>query len=147
MNNYFRKYKPSVSRRTLLLVAACAWTIAGTILLVRGLIYLLPNSHHLFPELLLGILLGIVFFIILFSRISLKHIMRIKTIKTDDPCFFSFFNMKSYLMMAVMITAGVTIRKMGIIDPEAIYTFFIIMAIPLLMSAFRFYKSWYINKS
>jgi hypothetical protein len=145
--NIFNKYKPGVSRRTLLLIAGCVWTFAGGILITRGLIKLIEANHFLFPEIILGIIFGIVFYLILFARISRKHINRIKVIKIEDPCFFSFFNFRSYLMMAIMITGGIGLRKLNVINPDILYTFFLAMGLPLLISAYRFFYSWVKNKS
>ncbi|MCX6246530.1 MAG: hypothetical protein NTW10_02245 [Bacteroidetes bacterium] len=136
------KIKPGVSRRSLLLIAGCAWTIAGGILISRSLIHLIGVNHHLVLEIGTGIVFGILFYILLFARISKKHITRITLIGIDNPCFFSFFNFRSYLLMAIMISGGITLRLSGLINPEIIYTFFLCMGIPLLISAWRFFYSY-----
>jgi len=142
-----QKYKPGVSKRTLLLIAGCVWTLAGGILITRGLIKLIISDHLLWLELILATLFGIVFYLVLFARISAKHINRITLIKVEDPCFFSFFNFRSYLMMAIMITGGITLRKLNVINPDILYSFFLAMGLPLLISAYRFFYSWVKNKS
>jgi len=68
-------------------------------------------------------------------------------IKIEDPCFFSFFNLRSYLLMAIMITGGISLRKLHVIHPEILYTFFLSMGLPLLISAYRFFYSWAKNRS
>ena len=140
------KFKPAVSKHTLLLVAGCAWTIAGGILISRALLTLYSIHHHLLIEIPVGIVLGVIFYLILFSRISKKHITRIKLITIDNPCFFSFFNFRSYVMMTIMITAGITLRKLDLINREILYTFYLTMGIPLLVSAFRFFTHWFKHK-
>jgi hypothetical protein len=142
-DNFFIKYKPGVSRRTLLFVAGCVWTIAGGILITRGLIKLIDSNHFLLLEFLAGFLVGIAFYLLLFARISAKHINRISRIKIEDPCIFSFFNLRSYFMMAIMISGGITLRKLNVINPDILYSFFLAMGLPLLISAFRFFMSWF----
>lgn len=139
---FLQKYKPGVSRRTLLFIAGCVWTVAGGILITRGLIKLIDSNHFLMLEFLFGFLFGIAFYLLLFARISGKHIRRISKIKIEDPCVFSFFNFRSYVMMAVMITGGITLRKLNVINPDILYSFFLAMGLPLLISAFRFFQSW-----
>ena len=139
---FFEKIKPGVSKRTLLFIAGCAWTIAGGILISRALYTLIGINHLLWLDLLIGVALGIPFYLLLFSRISKKHIIRIKTLEIENPCFFSFFNLRSYFMMAIMISGGITMRKSGLINQEIIYTFFLTMGIPLLVSAARFFINW-----
>jgi hypothetical protein len=143
----FEKFKPSVSRRSLLLVAGCAWTMAGGILISRALLELWSIHHYIWMEILTGILLGTIFYMVLFARISKKHITRITLITIDNPCFFSFFDFRSYIMMAIMITGGIVLRKMDIINHEILYTFYLTMGIPLLVSAFRFFSRYRKNKT
>ncbi len=144
--NFLEKIKPGVQKRTLLLIAGCTWTIAGVILIFRSLLWLIGANHHLTMEIGIGIVLGILFYILLFARISKKHITRITLIRIDNPCFFSFFNFRSYLLMAIMISGGITLRLSGLVNPEIIYTFFLCMGIPLLVSAWRFFYSYAKNK-
>ena len=146
IRKFFEKIKPGVPRRSLLFIAGCAWSIAGGILISRSLIHLIGVNHHLAVEIGTGIVFGILFYILLFAKISKKHISRINLIEIDNPCFFSFFNFRSYLMMAIMISGGITLRLSGLVNPEIIYTFFLCMGIPLLVSAWRFFYSYYKNK-
>jgi hypothetical protein len=134
---------PRVSRIYLLLIAAMVWTFAGGMLLFRGYFFLLESHHLLLLKIISCISGGIVFYILLFDRISKKHILRIKSLPSDRPCAFSFFNWRSYLMMAVMITSGITLRITGIVSHEYLSLIYITMGIPLLMSSFRFYYSYF----
>jgi len=143
---FLEKIKPAVQKRTLLLIAGCAWSIAGGILISRSLIHLIGVNHNLAMEIGIGIVIGCLFYILLFARISKKHITRINLIEIDNPCFFSFFNFRSYLLMAIMISGGITLRLSGLVNPEIIYTFFLCMGIPLLVSAWRFFYSYAKNK-
>ena len=146
MIKFLEKIKPGVQKRTLLMIAGCAWSIAGGILISRSLIHLIGVNHLLAMELGIGIVFGSFFYLLLFARISKKHITRINLIEIDNPCFFSFFNFRSYLLMAIMISGGITLRLSGLVNPEIIYTFFLCMGIPLLVSAWRFFYSYAKNK-
>ncbi len=140
------KYKPSVSRHNLLFIAGLAWTTAGGILLWRGLDYEIRHSTHIWLNIMAGIVIGIPFYILLFAKISMKHIKRIKGLGIPYPCAFSFFNLKSYILMMLMITAGIFLRNLEVINKEYLFTFYIGMALPLLISALRFYYSWAVKK-
>ena len=139
--NLAQKLKPGVKKRTLLFVAGCAWTIAGSMLITRALLALIAIQHFLLLEIIIGIIVGACFYIFMFTRISKKHITRISILKVDNPCFFSFFNVRSYILMTIMISAGITLRKTNIIDPAYLYTFYLAMGIPLLLSAIRFFRA------
>ena len=147
MKKFLEKIKPGVQKRTLLLIAGFAWSIAGGILITRSLVHLIGVNHHLLLEIILGIAFGVMFYILLFARISKKHITRINFIEINNPCFFSFFNFRSYLLMTIMICGSIAIRLSGLINQEIIYTFFLCMGIPLLVSAWRFFYSYVKNKS
>jgi hypothetical protein len=135
-------FVPRVSKRYLLLVAALVWTFAGGMLLFRG--YALNNPLPAWWGLKLAACLvaGLLFFKLLFNRISTKHVLRIRNLTAERPVVFSFFNLRSYLMMFSMITLGVTLRKSGAVAPEYLSFLYITMGIPLLMSSFRFYNSF-----
>ncbi len=131
------RFKPGVPKRSLLMVAAGVWLFAGGFLMLRGIRSMPPGSWAAWKT-LASIAGGLVFFRILFLRISSKHISRITALEILRPCVFSFFNFRSYLMMALMITMGVTVRKLHLVSAQSISYFFICMAIPLVISALRF---------
>jgi hypothetical protein len=137
------KLKPAVSKRTLLLIAGLAWTTAGGILFSRGLSGLIMLKNYLLLRLAIGVVLGSLFYLVLFSKISFKHIQRIRGLQITRPCAFSFFNLRSYFMMTIMITGGIMLRKFNMVDHSFLFTFYLTMGFPLLASALRFYYSWY----
>lgn len=112
----------------------------------RGLDYEIRHSPHLWVNILAGIAIGIPFYVLLFARISRKHITRIKGLTIPYPCAFSFFNFRSYIMMMLMITTGILLRKFDMVNREYLFTFYIGMALPLLVSAIRFYYAWAVKK-
>lgn len=140
---YLNDLTPRVSKHYLLLVAALVWTFAGGMLLFRGFTINDPLPSHWKTELLSCIVAGLLFFRLLFNRISAKHVLRIKNLTNERPVIFSFFNLKSYLMMFSMISLGITLRKMDVVSPEYLSLMYLTMGIPLLMSSFRFYYSFF----
>lgn len=133
--------KPGIPRRHLLLIAAAVWFFAGGFLLFRG-IRMLPETNYLWLKIPIAVVAGLLFFHLLFLHLSLKHITRIRSLEILRPCIFSFFDWKSYLLMAIMITSGILVRKSGLIGQEWTYLFFITMSTPLLLSAVRFMRAW-----
>jgi hypothetical protein len=128
-----------VSRRFLLFTAAFVWTFAAFMLLSRGisLSYNIKSSFWL--KIIISLSAGGLFYLLLFSKISRKHISRIINLKNDNSCLFSFFSIRSYILMIIMITSGILLRRSGIIKPEYLALGYITMGIPLMVSAFRFY--------
>jgi SanA protein len=89
---------------------------------------------------MISIPLGLLFYLVLFARISFKHTLRILNIRVDRPCAFSFFSIRSYLLMLIMIGAGIFLRYTDSVDPVLIGLLYLIMGIPLILSSLRF---WY----
>jgi hypothetical protein len=58
------------------------------------------------------------------------------------PSVFSFFGLKAYVLMALMISGGILLRASKLIEPSLLYTFYVFMGTPLLLSAIRFYVSF-----
>ncbi len=140
------RYKLSVSKRNLLLIAGIAWTVAGLILTGRGLTYLFQHGDFLGWWLAGGLLFGILFYILLFADISHRHIIRIRGLSVPYPCAFSFFGFRSYLMMALMISVGIILNRFDVINKIWLYNFYVTMGVPLLISASQFFYSWAANK-
>jgi hypothetical protein len=135
--------KFSVSKRILLFEAAVVWTFAGVMLLFRGSSMLESSSGFSWLKVIACIGGGLIFFLLVFSRISRKHVNRITNLKGDRHWFYEFFNPRSYLMMLGMISLGVFLRKTSIVPLASLSLAYITMGIPLLFSSFRFYYSWF----
>lgn len=135
-------FLPRISKHYLFLIAAMVWTFAGCMLLIRGFSNIGFSKNEVI-KLIFSILFGFVFYGLLFTRITKKHVLRIQNMKIEKPVIFSFFNFRSYLMMFSMITLGITLRLSGVVSPEYLALMYITMGIPLLMSSFRFYNSFF----
>lgn len=137
--NLLQTLKPSIPRRYLLFVAGIVWTFAGGMLLYKGISLFRIYRDFLWLKITISAIGGGLFYLLLFSKISFKHAWRIINLKHENPCLFAFFNVRSYIMMAVMITSGVLLRKSGIVSPEYLSVLYVTMGIPLFLSALRFY--------
>jgi hypothetical protein len=130
---------PGIPKRYLLLVAALVWTFAGCMLLFRGFSMLLLFPKLLWLKIVISLVAGIIFYFALFSRISKKHAQRIIVMQIERSCLFSFFNLRSYIMMAFMISMGIALRKTGLVPLEYLSLFYVAMGTPLLLSTVQFY--------
>lgn len=133
-----RSIIPFVSRRTLLFVAASVWFFAGGMLITRGIAGVVQYNNYLIIKLITALISGKVFYWFMFRRISGKHIRRIVHQPNDRLPVYSFFNSRSYLMMGMMISLGVMLRKTGVVPFQYLSVFYVAMGLPLVISAFRF---------
>lgn len=141
--NLFKDFNCIVTKRFLLLEAAIIWTIAGSMLLFRGSVMLTASTGFSWIKIISCLLLGVIFFRSVFSKISRKHVNRIINLYGDCHLFSKFFSGKSYLMMLMMISMGIFLRKTAIVPVWSLSLAYLTMGVPLLFSSFRFYYSWY----
>jgi hypothetical protein len=137
--NFLQQFKPAIPKRYLLFAAGVVWTLAGGMLLYKGISLFRIYRELLWLKITISIIGGGLFYILMFSKISFKHAWRIINLKYDKPCMFAFFNIRSYIMMAIMISSGIILRKSGIISLEYLSVLYVTMGIPLFLSALRFY--------
>ena len=140
--HWIRQLTPRIARRYLYVMAALVWTFAGSMLLFRGILLFMDDNYLFWTRLILSIIAGVLFYRLLFSSISRKHTSRIAGMQLEKPCLFSFFNMRSYILMSLMITAGISLRKSGILPPVYLSVIYVAMGIPLFISSFRFYYAF-----
>jgi uncharacterized membrane protein len=134
-----QKVKPGVPKRYLMIFAAVVWTFAGGMLLYKGSVFLQQSVTHIWVKLIISAIGGILFYLFMFSKISLKHARRILNLEQEKPCLFSFFSVRSYILMSVMISMGIFLRKSGLVPVSYLSVLYVTMGIPLFTSAFRFY--------
>ena len=104
-----------VKRNTLLLIAALVWRAAGFNILRIGLLAYPPYRT------IVNYLLSAVVFI--FGRLVNKHTARISAYEEELHFFLKFFDVKSFIIMAVMMTGGIWLRSSGV-APDWFISFF-----------------------
>lgn len=139
--NFFRHLTPRVSKRTLFFIAGIVWTIAGGILLYRGMLMMMGNGSFYYVPFAISVLGGILFYVFLFSKISVRYVEHIRSITHERPSAFSFFDRKGYFMMLGMITLGISLRSSGLVPASIMSVVYVTMGIPLAISSFNFYKN------
>ncbi len=141
MGNVIREWKPGVPKKVLFKIAGVVWILAGTILLLRGIVALSNDVESLPYSFLIGLSGGLLFYLLVFSNVSGRYIRRMAGLKDQRPCAFSFFSWKSYLVMACMITMGVLASKCHLVGQHPVHIFFLIMSVPLIIAGLRFLRS------
>lgn len=131
--------KLRTSKKFLLVFAGLVWFFAGCILIFKGFSFGNDSINTILLKVGIGIAGGMLFYYLLFIKISHKHTQRIITLANEKPYIFEFFNLKSYLMMGLMIGMGILFRRTGIFPINILSCFYVVMGIPLLLSAFRFF--------
>ena len=105
-----QKWKPGVSKATLLLLAGMVWLGIGILLDFLAFSWMrIAGTGTVIPLACLGLAGAIIIHRFGFVRIVDRNLRRI--LPMEGPrCLFSFMPWKSYVLVAVMITLGVLLR-------------------------------------
>ncbi len=148
MSFKFSNIIPMVSHRVLLFIATAVWAMAGIMLMMRGWSGISGSGVEFLVKILGSYLAGVAFYLLMFKKISSKNVGRILNNPKPKLPFYSFFNAKGYIMMTLMMSLGITVRKAELIPFEYLALFYITMGTPLFLSAFKYlyyavvYKKW-----
>lgn len=134
-----------VKRNTLLLLAAICWIIAGFNVIKIGI--KLYSEFLCLKYYLLSILVFVLFQMFVFGRLVKKHSNRILSFTEERVFFLNFFDLKSYIVMAIMMSMGIVIRAKNLAPLSFIAFFYTGLGCSLLLSAILFAISYIRNKS
>lgn len=109
-------FVPRASVRTQLLAAATLWAIGSGILLVRGFGYVSDRYWHAW---VLGaaLIIGVVKARYMLDKVAAKAVERIH--RRGRACFFGFFSVRSWALVALMMGGGIAIRN-AVVAPGVI---------------------------
>ena len=133
-----KKFKPGVPKRVLFFAAAFIWAFASNRILSIGFTDVMYNTKAYWINIIIGLTGFYFFFKYVFYKMYKKHTKRIINSEIEKPCVFSFFDIKGFLIMAFMITFGVTLRKASIVPPLYLGTFYLTLGFSLLAAALSF---------
>lgn len=129
-----------VQRKTLLLLACLVWAAAGFNILRIGLLAYAPYISVL--HILLSVLVFWVFQTFIFGRLVKKHTERIRGYREEYQFFLKFFDVKSFVIMAVMMTGGIYLRVSGLGPEVFIAVFYTGLGAALLLAGILFGKNY-----
>ena len=125
-----------VKKNTLLLLACLVWSAAGFNVLRLGLIAY-PAYRGLWNYLLSALVFS-VFQIFVFGRLVKKHTGRIGAYTEERHFFLKFFDVRSFAIMAVMMTGGIGLRASRLAPERFIAVFYTGLGASLLLAGLLF---------
>ncbi len=111
-----------IKNKYLLLIAAIVWLIAGFNVLKIGVETYI--NYVTVINLLLSLVVFLVFWIMVFSKLVKKHTLRISSYESEKQWFYLFFDLKSFIIMAIMMTMGIVIRYYALLPDVFIAVFY-----------------------
>lgn len=135
--------KYGVNRQFLLITAGIVWIIAGTNILRIGIVTWMNSTQDWMFKIGEATVVFLLFFVFIFRKLYYKHTRRIEEKKEDKNCPFSFFDVKSWIMMVFMITLGITIRSLHLLPDSFISVFYTGLSIALILTGILFICYWW----
>lgn len=111
-----------IKNKYLLLIAAIVWLIVGFNVLKIGVETYI--NYVTVINLLLSLVVFLVFWIMVFSKLVKKHTLRISSYESEKQWFYLFFDLKSFIIMAIMMTMGIVIRYYALLPDVFIAVFY-----------------------
>ena len=134
-----------VKKRTLLLLAALIWGVAGFNILRIGMV-----SYVGYVGVFNFILSAVVFLLFqtfVFGPLVRRHTIRILGYPEEKQFFLKFFDYKSFLIMAFMMTFGIGLRASGLAPVRFIAVFYTGLGAALFVAGLLFGKNYLVKKS
>lgn len=113
-----------VNRQFLMFMAGVVWILAGVNILCIGIMTWINISSFQLFRVCEAIVVFLLFFNFVFKKLFYKHTRRIEQ-KKDKSCPFAFFDVKGWIIMAVMITVGILVRKFQLLPNTFISVFYV----------------------
>ena len=129
-----------VKKKTLLLIACFVWIAAGFNIARIGIL-----AYPAYVSVLNFILSAAVFAVFqkfIFGRLVRKHTARITGYTEEYQFFWKFFDLKAFIVMAVMMTAGIYLRVSGLAPDRFIAVFYSGLGISLLLAGILFGRNY-----
>lgn len=130
-----------VKKRTLLAIAGSVWILAGFNVARLGIL-----SYRQISVSPLSLLLSLSVFGIfgaMFFGMSRKHARRIESFEQQTRPFWDFFDVKSYLIMALMMGGGIWLRSSGISPAAFIAVFYTGLGFALALAGVCFWIHYF----
>lgn len=132
-----------VKPKYLLLLASLAWLIAGYNVVRLGVLaYLASTAYHTIFHYLGSVLVFTVFQIFIFGRLVKKHTKRIQAYQDEKQYFWKFFDCKSYIIMVIMMTGGISLRAFKLVPEALIAVFYTGLGASLFLAGVLFGKEF-----
>jgi len=131
-------YKPGVSIRTHLFLAALIWSVVGFFLLTNGFVLISLQDRLWYA--VAGFILGTAKTFIILDRVARKNIKRIKEFE-DKVCIGSVYSWKTWVLVAGMIVLGRFLRT-TVLSGEVVGLIYTAVGWALMLASRLMWQTW-----
>lgn len=134
-----KSFKPGVSRSVHLFAAPFLWTAIGILLMVRGFGWIGAGPARWLV--LLALVIGTIKSRLILDKTARKSLQRILEMN-DNTCIGAVYSWKTWLLVALMMTFGITMRKLT--DPGLVIgTLYMAIGWALVLSSRLGWMQWF----
>jgi hypothetical protein len=124
----------------LIFLAGLVWSLVGALLLGAGIEWSFQQSLPVLIV-LIGIGGGAAVYTFGFSKLVHENIHRILALAPakDKVCLFAFQNVRSYILVAIMMALGYTLRQLSL--PQTVLAIvYVTIGVALFLSSLLYYR-------
>lgn len=130
-----------VKNRTLLSIAGLVWLAAGFNIIRIGILSYQGNVSIL--NFSISFIIFAIFWYRVFSKLVVKHTTRIGSYEDEKQFFWHFFDVKSFMIMAFMMTFGISIRHFNLMPEACIAVFYTGLGAALSLAGIGFIYNFF----
>jgi len=138
LKEILQRYKPGVSVRTHLFLAALIWSLVGFFLLLNGFVLVSLQSKLWYG--VIGLALGAAKTFFILDRVAQKNVKRIKAFD-DKVCIGSVYSWKTWILVAAMIVLGRILRT-TVLPGEVVGLIYTGVGCALLLASRLMWMEW-----
>jgi len=132
------RYKPGVSVRTHLFLAALIWSVVGFFLLTNGIVLISLKGHFWFA--VAGLILGTAKTFFILDRVARKNVKRIEEFE-NKVCIGSVYSWKTWILVAAMIVLGRFLRT-TVLPGEVVGLIYTAVGWALMLASRLMWQTW-----
>ena len=141
-NKIINTLKIRIPRQWLFFAVACFWMFAALRVFMVAWEGILSTKTPMIYFILVSFIGSIVFTRIVFIKVTAKYIERIDIMEDEMPSIFRMFSPKSYLLIAFMISMGISIKYFNLLPVSILSMFLGALGLSLFTSSISYFRAW-----
>lgn len=132
------KFKPAIDQKFLFLISGLMWMAIGIMLCTMAAKWLAGSPGPAYFFVAGGVVAALIIHHFGFLRIVDRNLDRIRPMGRK-PCVFAFMSWKSYILVAIMMSLGITLRH-SVISRTWLSVIYIAIGLSLFLSSIRYFR-------
>lgn len=135
-------FKFHVPRHWLFFSIAAIWMFASLRIFMTAWAGIQSTHTPVLLFILVSGLGSLIFTRLVFNKVTVRYILRIRKIESTRTSIFNMMSVKSYLLLMFMIAMGITFSKLHILPVNIFSMFLGALGLSLFTSAIQFLREW-----